>query len=100
MRVTFVIPSLRGGGSERGIARPYANEKLRTEAYRLATAVVALTAGDLAYYVRQGGRRGAWVPNPVFPRDVPRRDAHNGPRRPASPGRLSWEKGYDPLMKA
>jgi len=99
------IAATRGLGvrvfvSERGIARPYANEKLRTEAYRLATAVVALTAGDLAYYVRQGVRRGAWIPNPVFPRDVPRRDDRNGARVLASLGRLSWEKGYDLLIKS
>jgi len=99
------IAATRGLGvrvfvSERGIARPYAHEKLRTEAYRMATAVVALTPGDLAYYVRQGIKRGCAIPNPVSPRAVPPRDDRNGARVLTSLGRLSWEKGYDLLIKS
>ena len=86
--------------SERGIARPYTFEKLRTETYRNATALVALTAGDLAYFVRRGIRRGAAIPNPVFPRPIPPRDDRNGTRVLASLGRLTWEKGYDLLINA
>jgi GalNAc-alpha-(1->4)-GalNAc-alpha-(1->3)-diNAcBac-PP-undecaprenol alpha-1,4-N-acetyl-D-galactosaminyltransferase len=99
------IAATRGLGvrvfvSERGIARAYAHEKLRLEAYLMATAVVALTPGDLAYYVRKGVRRGCAIPNAVLPRDVPPRDGRNGTRVLASLGRLSWEKGYDLLIKS
>jgi glycosyltransferase involved in cell wall biosynthesis len=99
------IAATRGLGvrvfvSERGIARPYIHEKLRAEAYRMSTAVVALTTGDLAYYVRQGVRRGCVIPNVVLPRAVPPRDDRNGTRSVSSLGRLSWEKGYDLLIKS
>lgn len=99
------IAATRGLGvrvfvSERGIARAYAHEKLRLEAYLMATAVVALTPGDLAYYVRKGVRRGCVIPNAVLPRDVPPRDGRNGARVLVSLGRLSWEKGYDLLIKS
>ena len=99
------IAATRGLGvrvfvSERGIARPYAHEKLRTEAYQMATAVVALTPGDLAYYIRRGIRRGCAIPNPVPQRTIPPRDDRNGTRVLASLGRLSWEKGYDLLINA
>jgi glycosyltransferase involved in cell wall biosynthesis len=99
------IAATRGLGvrvfvSERGIARPYAHEKLRTEAYQMATAVVALTPGDLAYYIRRGIRRGCAIPNPVPQRAIPPRDDRNGIRVLASLGRLSWEKGYDLLINA
>jgi GalNAc-alpha-(1->4)-GalNAc-alpha-(1->3)-diNAcBac-PP-undecaprenol alpha-1,4-N-acetyl-D-galactosaminyltransferase len=99
------IAATRGLGvrvfvSERGIARAYTHEKLRLEAYLMATAVVALTPGDLAYYVRKGVRRGCAIPNAVLPRGVPPRDGRNGARVLASLGRLSWEKGYDLLIKS
>ena len=99
------IAATRGLGvrvfvSERGIARAYTHEKLRLDAYLMATAVVALTPGDLAYYVRKGVRRGCAIPNAVLPRGVPPRDGRNGARVLASLGRLSWEKGYDLLIKS
>lgn len=86
--------------SERSSAGRVPFEVARRETYRSASAVVALTREDLAYFVRYGVKRARAIPNwvavppPVLP-------AERGEARLlVSFGRLVPQKGYDILLQA